>query len=127
MKALDQGFYCNYESESHARVAQHICDTVPSGELVRFCGSGSEATAAALRVSRAVIARSRILKFEGHFNGMHDYVFFNMDATLGEQLPNGEISPVPKARACPITSIHWLRPPVQRCRDLQKGHAAPQG
>jgi glutamate-1-semialdehyde 2,1-aminomutase len=112
MKALDQGFYCNYESETHARVAQHICDMVPSGELVRFCGSGSEATAAALRVSRAVTARSRILKFEGHFNGMHDYVFFNMDATLGERLPNGEISPVHESAGVPdhIDSLITILP-----------------
>jgi glutamate-1-semialdehyde 2,1-aminomutase len=101
MRALDQGFYCNYESESHARVAQQICEMVPSGELVRFCGSGSEATAAALRVSRAVTGRKRYLKFEGHFNGMHDHVFFNMDATLGRQLPNGEVEPVHESAGVP--------------------------
>ena len=100
-RALDRGFYCNYESEFHARVAQYICEMVPSAELVRFCGSGSEATAAALRVARAVTGRKRILKFEGHFNGMHDYVFFNMDATLGPRLPNGEIVPVHESAGMP--------------------------
>ncbi len=74
---------------------------VPSAELVRFCGSGSEATAAALRVARAVTKRKRILKFEGHFNGMHDYVFFNMDSTLGEQLPNGEVKPAHESDGIP--------------------------
>jgi glutamate-1-semialdehyde 2,1-aminomutase len=100
-RALEQGFYCNYESEHHARVAQYICEMVPSAELVRFCGSGSEATAAALRVARAVTKRKRILKFEGHFNGMHDYVFFNMDSTLGEQLPNGEVKPAHESDGIP--------------------------
>ena len=99
--ALDQGFYCNYESEFHARVARHICEMVPSAERVRFCGSGSEATAAALRVARAVTGRRRYLKFEGHFNGMHDHVFFNMDATLGARLPNGEIQPVHESAGVP--------------------------
>ncbi len=90
--ALEHGFYCNYESESHARVAQYICEMVPSAEVVRFNGSGSESTAAALRVARASTGRKRMLKFEGHFHGMHDFVFYNMDATLGEPLPNGEIT-----------------------------------
>lgn len=100
-RALDHGFYCNYESESHARVAQYICEMVPSAELVRFCGSGSEATAAALRVARAVTGRKRILKFEGHFNGMHDQLFFNMDATLGARLPNGEVTPAHESAGVP--------------------------
>ena len=100
-QALDQGFYCNYESESHAEVARLICEMVPSAEKVRFCGSGSEATAAALRVSRAVTGRKRYLKFEGHFNGMHDHVFFNMDATLGKQLANGEVQPVHESAGVP--------------------------
>jgi glutamate-1-semialdehyde 2,1-aminomutase len=99
--ALEHGFYCNYESEQHAKVAQYICEMVPSAELVRFCGSGSEATAAALRVARTATGRSRYLKFEGHFNGMHDHVFFNMDATLGEQLPNGEVRPVHESAGVP--------------------------
>jgi glutamate-1-semialdehyde 2,1-aminomutase len=101
LQAVESGFYCNYESEHHARVGQLICEMVPSAELVRFCGSGSEATAAALRVARAVTGRKRILKFEGHFNGMHDWVFFNMDATLGEELPNGEVRPVHESAGIP--------------------------
>ena len=89
---------------------------VPSAELVRFCGSGSEATAAALRVARAVTKRKRILKFEGHFNGMHDYVFFNMDSTLGEQLPNGEVKPARESDGIPddiddlVDYILFLKP-----------------
>ena len=57
MRALDQGFYCNYESESHAALPSHHLRNGAVGENVRFCGSGSEATAAALRVSRAVTGR----------------------------------------------------------------------
>lgn len=101
LRAVEEGFYCNYESEHHARVAQLICEMVPSAERVRFCGSGSESTASALRLARAVTGRSRILKFEGHFNGMHDWVFFNMDSTLGEPLPNGEVTPAHESAGIP--------------------------
>jgi glutamate-1-semialdehyde 2,1-aminomutase len=118
LKAVESGFYCNYESEWHARVGQLICEMVPSAELVRFCGSGSESTAAALRVARAVTGRKRILKFEGHFNGMHDWVFFNMDATLGEELPNGEVRPVHESAGIPddldalVTVLPFNKPEV---------------
>jgi glutamate-1-semialdehyde 2,1-aminomutase len=120
LRAVESGFYCNYESEYHARVGQLICEMVPSAELVRFCGSGSEATAAALRVARAVTGRKRILKFEGHFNGMHDWVFFNMDATLGEELPNGEVRPVHESAGIPddldalVTVLPFNEPEIFR-------------
>ena len=32
---------------------------------------------AAIRIARAATGRSRVLKFDGHFHGMHDYVLFN--------------------------------------------------
>lgn len=120
LQAAESGFYCNYESEYHARVGQLICEMVPSAELVRFCGSGSESTAAALRVARAVTGRKRILKFEGHFNGMHDWVFFNMDATLGEELPNGEVRPVHESAGIPdeldalVTVLPFNEPEIFR-------------
>jgi glutamate-1-semialdehyde 2,1-aminomutase len=47
---------------------------VPSAEKVRFTGSGTEATLMALRLSRLFTGRPKVLKFQGHFHGWHDYV-----------------------------------------------------
>ncbi len=54
--------------------AGQIMELVPSAEQVKFTSSGTEATLLALRVARAYTGRSKIIKFEGHFHGWHDYV-----------------------------------------------------
>lgn len=100
-RALAQGFFCNFESEHHARLGQLICEMVPSAELVRFGGSGTEVVAAALRLARGVTGRKRILKFEGHYHGQHDYAYFNTDGELGQRLENGEIKPTHSSAGVP--------------------------
>lgn len=54
--------------------ARLIMDLVPSAERVKFTSSGTEATLLALRGARAYTGKSKIVKFEGHFHGWHDYV-----------------------------------------------------
>ncbi|MBN1838241.1 MAG: aspartate aminotransferase family protein [Spirochaetales bacterium] len=46
-------------------------------DLVRFANSGTEATMHAIRIARAYTGRSKILKFEGHYHGFHDYTLWN--------------------------------------------------
>ena len=54
--------------------ARLIMDLVPCAEGVKFTSSGTEATLLALRAARAFTGKSKIVKFEGHFHGWHDYV-----------------------------------------------------
>ena len=54
-------------------LAELLVDAVPCAEQVKFVGSGSEATFAALRLARAYTGREKILKFEGGYHGNHDY------------------------------------------------------
>ena len=51
-----------------------VREIVPSADEVRFTSSGTEATLMALRLARAYTGRDRILKFDQHFHGWHDYV-----------------------------------------------------
>lgn len=51
-----------------------IRDLIPCAERVRFDNSGTEGTMLALRLARAFTGRTRVLRFEGHFSGWHDYV-----------------------------------------------------
>jgi glutamate-1-semialdehyde 2,1-aminomutase len=74
--ALSRGAACSYENETHAELAELLCDTVPCLERVRFTGSGTEATLHVLRLARACTGRTKILKFEGNFHGYHDQVMF---------------------------------------------------
>ncbi len=53
-------------------LAQKICESIPSIELVRMCNSGTEATMSAIRLARAVTGRDGIVKFEGCYHGHSD-------------------------------------------------------
>jgi glutamate-1-semialdehyde 2,1-aminomutase len=61
-------------TETEAAAAAKIVEHVPSVEQVLFCGSGSESTMYAIRLARAVTGREKVLKFQGCYDGFHDYV-----------------------------------------------------
>ena len=54
------------------RLAEMVCERVPSVELVRFVSSGTEATMSAIRVARGATGRDRIVKFAGNYHGHSD-------------------------------------------------------
>ena len=78
-------------NELELEVAERIVNNVPSADKVRFCNSGSEATYHAIRIARAHTRKRKIIKFEGSYNGWHDYldigVFPSADS-LGNRSPN---------------------------------------
>ena len=57
---------------AETKLAEIICDFVPSIEMVRMVNSGTEATMSALRLARAYTKREFIVKFEGCYHGHHD-------------------------------------------------------
>jgi glutamate-1-semialdehyde 2,1-aminomutase len=59
-------------------LARLIARHVPSVEQVVVCNSGSEATYHAIRLARGVTGRQRIVKFQGCYDGFHDYVLRNV-------------------------------------------------
>lgn len=76
LRGLELGTICTAETEHHVSLAERIA-TACHADRVRLTVTGTEATMAAIRVARAATGRSLVLKFDGHFHGMHDYVFFN--------------------------------------------------
>ncbi len=93
-ESITMGFFLNNESEYHADLAELIHRMVPSAEKVRLSNSGTEATLGALRLARAYAGRKKILKFEGHFHGMHEFLFYNWHNRLGSMDANGVIDKV---------------------------------
>ncbi len=78
-------------TELELEVARKIVEHVPSVEQVLLCNSGSEATYHALRLARAVTGRDLILKFQGCYHGIHDYVLRNNFSTpdmIGKRDPH---------------------------------------
>ena len=65
-------------TEAEVALARKIVQHVPSAEQVVVCNSGSEATYHAIRLARGVTGRERIVKFQGCYNGFHDYVLRNV-------------------------------------------------
>ncbi len=60
-------------TEIEVRLAELICELVPSVEMVRLVNSGTEATMSAVRLARAYTGRPKIIKFEGHYHGHADF------------------------------------------------------
>jgi glutamate-1-semialdehyde 2,1-aminomutase len=61
-----------YVSEPALELAEEIVRAVSCAERVRFCASGTEATAYAVRLARAYTGRPRVLKFEGAYHGANE-------------------------------------------------------
>ena len=54
--------------------AEAIIHLMPSLERVRFTCTGTEATMLAVRLARAYANKTKLVKFNEHFHGWHDYV-----------------------------------------------------
>ncbi len=68
--------------------ARHLCDRVPSLDLVRYCNSGTEATLFTMRVARAFTGKDGFIKMDGGYHGVHDFVEANTIADFtAEGLP----------------------------------------
>lgn len=65
-------------TEPEIELARLVTEAIPSAEQMISAMSGSEATAQAVRLSRAVTGRPLIVKFQGGFHGWHDAVARNV-------------------------------------------------
>ena len=100
-RALDLGIICAYETEHHSALAQQVCAMVPAAEMVRFAGSGSETMMHALRLARTVTGREVVLKFEGHFHGYVDYLYYSSAPPLDGAGPASSPRPYRQSAGMP--------------------------
>ena len=73
-------------TDLEVRVARKIQRHIPSAQKVLLCTTGSEATFHAIRVSRAFTGRGKIIKFQGCYHGVHDYLLRNLTSTPPERM-----------------------------------------
>lgn len=59
-------------SEWEVRLAELLCERIPSVERVRFMNSGTEANLMAVKAARAFTGKPRIAKMEGGYHGQYD-------------------------------------------------------
>ncbi len=59
--------------ELEIRWAELIKELIPCAEKVRFTSSGTEATLLALRMSRGMTGKTKVIRYAAHFHGWHDH------------------------------------------------------
>jgi len=99
-KATSLGNFVHFDTPYHVELAQHICDIIPCAEMVRLFNSGTESTQAAIRLARGYTGREIVIRFEGHFHGMHESVWYNHNGK-GEMDNIGEITNIPDSEGFP--------------------------
>jgi glutamate-1-semialdehyde 2,1-aminomutase len=71
-KQLDAGLGYGAPTTLETKMADLVCELVPSIEKVRMVSSGTEATMSAIRLARGATGRDKIIKFEGCYHGHSD-------------------------------------------------------
>jgi glutamate-1-semialdehyde 2,1-aminomutase len=100
-QALEMGIVCAHETPYQGEVAKKLSAIIPSAELIRFTSSGTETTWHAIRTARAYTGRSKVVKFEGHFHGYHDYLGWSSWPPLDQAGPKEAPAAVPESGGIP--------------------------
>ncbi len=113
--AVGRGTSFGIPTVAEVELAELICSLVPSVEVVRMVNSGTEATAAALRLARAATGRPAVIKFEGCYHGHADAFLVKAGsglATFGQPsspgIPSGTVSDTRVARYNDLPSVAEL-------------------
>ena len=69
---LEAGLGYGAPTVLETRMADLVCELVPSIEKVRMVSSGTEATMSAIRLARGATGRDKLIKFEGCYHGHSD-------------------------------------------------------
>ncbi len=89
---VEKDFHYGVTHELEAKLAGQIVKMVPSAQLIRFAGSGTEANMYAVRLARTYTGRTGIGKFEGNWHGGYDPLHVAMRPPFDE-LPSGGLTP----------------------------------
>jgi len=71
-KQIEAGLGYGAPTVLETRMADLVCELVPSMDKVRMVSSGTEATMSAIRLARGATGRDKLIKFEGCYHGHSD-------------------------------------------------------
>src|SRR5947208_4628100 len=75
---MRRGVSFSLTSEDEVQAMELLCELTGWVDLARMTVSGTEATMHAMRVARAFTGRTKIVKFEGQYHGVHDYALISV-------------------------------------------------
>jgi glutamate-1-semialdehyde 2,1-aminomutase len=86
---MRKGVSFSITSEDEVRAVELVKELTGWVQKARMTVSGTEATMHAMRVARAYTGRTKIVKFEGQYHGVHDYALISVTpndmSELGDQ------------------------------------------
>lgn len=120
---IDRGSLYTLNSPLEIELAEELCKTIPSAQMVRYTKGGGEACAVAARIARGTSGRDKILICGYH--GWHDWyqaANFGVDPDSGEY-PFAGIEPigVPKGLAGSVVPFSYGN--LEMLEGLLKEHA----
>jgi glutamate-1-semialdehyde 2,1-aminomutase len=98
LKVAPHGSHYGQPHEAELEWGARVHQLIPCADKVRFVGSGAEATMLAMRIARGYTGKEKIVRWEGHYHGWHDYVMpgtlppFDVPASIG--IPRGALESV---------------------------------
>ena len=118
VRAAPNGSHYGSPVETVLEWGERVCNLMPCADKVRFVGSGAEATSLAMRVARAFTGKDKIVRWQSHYHGWHDYVMpgnlapFDVPSSTG--IPRGTVESV-----VVLPLLTWTRwstscPPIAR-------------
>ena len=100
----ERSLYGSGTNALEIQLAKLMCELIPSLELIQVSNTGSEATAHAIRLSRAYTGREDVVMMIGGYNGWHNEVSRAVMPSLsqvGERVSPGEYPFVPLSAGIP--------------------------
>ena len=89
VQAAPVGSHFGAPVESALEWGERVHDLIPCADKIRFVGSGAESTMLAIRVARGYTGKDKIIRWESHYHGWHDYAMpgnlapFDTPASIG--------------------------------------------
>lgn len=104
-----RGVIYGFDHPLEIKVAKKIKSLMPGAEMVRYFVTGTEATMNAIKIARAFTGKEKILKFEGHYHGFHDYVSFSTEPNpkSPRSKPQPDLKGIPKALQKLVIVREW--------------------
>ena len=98
VQAAPGGSHYGSPIEAALEWGERVHTVIPCADKIRFTSSGGESTMYAMRVARAYTGKNKIIRWQSHYHGTHDYAMpgnlapWDVPASIG--VPQGAVDSV---------------------------------